>query len=239
MPYLPFSFLVKVVLLAVTVLLLYTLESGRQLLFEDKAHIPLASSFFATSQATLDSHQEGPAAPPPSSAAAASAVAVTGPISQLISLLSSGLPVRASVRGNLGEPSVVTNEKVEDWLADRWQAAANMQGDPIPGQHWLEVDLGGSFALSHFLLDWEKAYAANYTLLAREAEEQEWVRVAAGAQAQEVQRSDTHLVHRVVADSAHARGRYVRLVMHEPATQWGVSLWRLHVYGSAAATTGR
>lgn len=36
-------------------------------------------------------------------------------------LISLGKPVTASVRGNLGPSSVVTNERVEDWLKDRWQ----------------------------------------------------------------------------------------------------------------------
>jgi hypothetical protein len=36
-------------------------------------------------------------------------------------LLSADRPVEADVRGNLGPPSVVTNEKMEDWLTDRWQ----------------------------------------------------------------------------------------------------------------------
>lgn len=39
----------------------------------------------------------------------------------VLKLLSLNKPVRASVHGNLGDPSVITNEKVEDWLADRWQ----------------------------------------------------------------------------------------------------------------------
>ena len=47
----------------------------------------------------------------------------------------------ASVRGNLGPASVVTSSRIDDWLKDRWQAAKNMQGTPISGAHWLEVDL--------------------------------------------------------------------------------------------------
>ena len=42
-------------------------------------------------------------------------------------LLSAGRPAAASVRGNLGEPGVVTNEATADWLHDRWQAAKNMK----------------------------------------------------------------------------------------------------------------
>ena len=37
------------------------------------------------------------------------------------SLLSANKKAIASVRGNLGPPSVVTNESTFDWLSDRWQ----------------------------------------------------------------------------------------------------------------------
>ena len=36
-------------------------------------------------------------------------------------LLSQNRSVRSDVRGNLGHPSVITNERVSDWLKDRWQ----------------------------------------------------------------------------------------------------------------------
>lgn len=40
----------------------------------------------------------------------------------------------------MGEPSVVTNESVANWFTDRWQAG-DSQNYPLPGEHWLEVDL--------------------------------------------------------------------------------------------------
>jgi hypothetical protein len=40
---------------------------------------------------------------------------------KVLRLISLNKPVKASVRGNLGPPEVVTNENVEDWLTDRWQ----------------------------------------------------------------------------------------------------------------------
>ena len=36
-------------------------------------------------------------------------------------LLSLNRSVRADVRGNLGPPSVITQESVSNWLTDRWQ----------------------------------------------------------------------------------------------------------------------
>lgn len=38
-----------------------------------------------------------------------------------LTLVSLNKPVTSDVRGNLGPATVVTNEKVEDWLQDRWQ----------------------------------------------------------------------------------------------------------------------
>ena len=58
-----------------------------------------------------------------------------------LELLSKGRPVTASVHGQLGPPSVITNESIANWLTDRWQAALNMKGEPIPGEHWVEIDL--------------------------------------------------------------------------------------------------
>ena len=45
------------------------------------------------------------------------------------------------------------------WVV-RWQAAKNMKGEPIPGPHWIEVDLGGDECIvSRVLVDWETAHA--------------------------------------------------------------------------------
>lgn len=46
---------------------------------------------------------------------------VTEVVKPTLQLVSLNKPVQADVRGNLGPISVVTNENVEDWLADRWQ----------------------------------------------------------------------------------------------------------------------
>lgn len=39
----------------------------------------------------------------------------------LLSTISSNCSVTSDIFGNLGEPNVVTNGKVDDWLKDRWQ----------------------------------------------------------------------------------------------------------------------
>lgn len=82
-------------------------------------------------------------------------------------LVSLSKPARADVRGNLADAQSVTNESVADWLKDRWQAATNMRGTPIPGPHWIEIDLQKEYpveALSKIVIDWEDAYSDYWTL---------------------------------------------------------------------------
>lgn len=74
-------------------------------------------------------------------------------------MVSANRPVTASAAGNLGPPSVVTSEATSDGLTDRWQAASDMHGTPLPGQHWLEVDLGRTCVAERFVVDWETAFA--------------------------------------------------------------------------------
>jgi hypothetical protein len=42
-----------------------------------------------------------------------------------ITMISLNKPVTSDVRGNLGPPEMVTNERIEDWLKDRWQGNTN------------------------------------------------------------------------------------------------------------------
>ena len=170
----------------------------------------------ATAAATAVAERPAPPRPPPPPASV---------------LLSAGRPVTSDVRGNLGVPSVVTDERVADWLTDRWQAASDMGGTPIPGPHWLEVDLGGPALLERILLDWEAAFATQWTLSARIAPGDAWAALARGTDARETARDARHVVQEA-ALAAGARGRFVRLDIEAPATQWGASLWRLQVWGT-------
>ncbi|KAK3266463.1 hypothetical protein CYMTET_24914 [Cymbomonas tetramitiformis] len=76
--------------------------------------------------------------------------------------LATGCPVTSDVRGNLGPASVVTSAAHGDWLKDRWQGAKDMSGTPIPGEHWLTIDLGRPCAIAQVEVDFEVAYAASY-----------------------------------------------------------------------------
>lgn len=145
-------------------------------------------------------------------------------------LLSAGRPATSSVRGNLGPPSVVTSEVMNDWLADRWQAAADMSGTPLPGEHWVEIDLEHiASKLTRVVLDWEDAYSSEWTLRARLYEDAGWATLAVASDARQLHVTEKHVVQEVTLPASSAR--YVRLIIHKPSTRWGSSLWRFQIWG--------
>ena len=89
-------------------------------------------------------------------------------------LLSEGAAVTTSVRGNLGPASTITDSKNADWLRDRWQAAKDMTGKPIPGPQWVMIDLGRRAQLTRLVLDWETAYGKAYTIEVSEDGKGHW-----------------------------------------------------------------
>ena len=145
-------------------------------------------------------------------------------------LISLHKPVFSDVRGNLGPPKEVTNETITDWLRDRWQAASDMMGTPIPGEHWLVVDLQALFAVTKIVIDWEDAYSENWIVqgskeyLVDRIEAQSWILLGTS---QEIKTVDAglrkHIVHSLNL-SHPAEVRYVRLLIKQPSTVWGVSV---------------
>lgn len=157
-------------------------------------------------------------------------------------LLSAHRPVTSDVQGNLGPPGVVTDEKTADWLKDRWQSARNMMGDPIPGEHFLEVDLQRLCTVTKFLVDWELAWSNRYTIYGHTYSGGAAVKTNSipGLTKLSVFRDarsssmDKHVVHEMVvphASPVSVQYRYVRLVMHGGATKWAPSVWRFQIYG--------
>ena len=43
-------------------------------------------------------------------------------------------------------------------------AASNMGGRPIPGPHWVEVDLGRLCFIEKIIIDWEDGYSDSWSL---------------------------------------------------------------------------
>ncbi len=150
-------------------------------------------------------------------------------------LLSVGRPASADVRGNLADASVLTRAAAPgDWLTDRWQAAADMSGTPLPGEHWVQVDLERAADVDRVVLVFETAFSKRYSIQARLYEDAGWATIGTAERAATTHRSAQQVVHDV-AVARGVRARYVRVVLHEPATQWGVSLWRVECWGHSAA----
>jgi len=154
--------------------------------------------------------------------------------------------VSADTRGNLGPASVVVQDPPgDDWIKDRWQAASDMGGTAIPGQHWLLLNLGRPVRAKTAVLDWEAAYADWYKLEARIDSSAPWRLLYDGKKEPERRTTakvgqspghgvapDTplHVIHTVPLAQDAGRFQELRLTIETPAAGWGVSLWQLDLY---------
>ena len=168
--------------------------------------------------------------------------------------------VTSSVRGNLGPPKVVINEKSDDWLKDRWQAAKNMQGVPIPGRHFIQLAFDKSISkISSITLDFETAFSKSFVISLLSANKQ-----AANNQKlllysyqskhnicninkpidksrkqhikYTLQCSSQKLVEKI--QSLHLSLNTFRIEMGH-STNWGVSLWNIGIQGDSAQIKGK
>ena len=179
-------------------------------------------------------------------------------------LVSANKPVTSDVKGNLAPASVITRDDTvinqhmngmgeagdrnSIWLEERWQAALNMQGQPIPGRHWVEIDLQGdeirSDSIRKVELHWESAFAAQFTLLGRSDDGEKWYKIADQRDVVDTVRKSQHVVMTLgnlpsshpylgklpVQIGKHGQIRYLRLVLTKHGTRWGSSLWRVKVW---------
>ena len=153
-----------------------------------------------------------------------------------VELCAKGCVARCDVRGNLGECGVILN-RGDDWLKDRWQAASDMGGTAIPGSHKVEIDLGRDVRVCSVEIDWETAYAEDYTIAA------DGVRVFDGAapgasrrarmsgKSPGVKGRPLHVVHDITLDECRP-ARALTIHINRGATPWGVSIWHVGVMGT-------
>eukprot|EP01048_Picozoa_sp_COSAG05_P034801 COSAG05_NODE_14752_length_388_cov_0.598616_1_plen_107_part_10 len=76
-----------------------------------------------------------------------------------------------------------------------------MNGTPIPGAHWLIIDLGKKAQLSRVVLDWETAFAKGYDIDVSDLgqpDSPDWKPVYTTRSASAEQASPKHVVHSVV-----------------------------------------
>lgn len=166
--------------------------------------------------------------------------------------------VTADVRGNLGPASVVVQSiPGTDWIHDRWQAASDMHGTNIPGQHWLMIDFGRQITVDKIVIDWEAAYSDDYVVQAsynpimtkqsvdgnddeifvlydsKDADQRRTLlSVEKTGQSPGVKtKAPLHVIHTLYPLNCPHPLRYLRLHILKSAMGWGVSVWQLDVYG--------
>jgi hypothetical protein len=148
--------------------------------------------------------------------------------------LSPTCTIAASVRGNLGPVAVVLSPVIKDWIKDRWQAAKDLSGAPIPGEHWILLDLKRSCHITEVVLDWETALASQYELLGSDGPGKPWSTLYKYAShRREHETSKKHIVHTLTIPPAKP-ARMLKLMMLHAGTEFGMSLWRFDVLGNDA-----
>jgi hypothetical protein len=131
-------------------------------------------------------------------------------------LISQGRPATASSTESAAFPA---SSAVDGNPGTRWSSAFS---DP----QWLQVDLGANATITSVVLDWETAYARNFT-----------VRASANGTSWTTLNTTVNGTGGRQTLTVNGSGRYVRLDTTVRATQWGVSLKEFEVYGSGGATT--
>lgn len=157
--------------------------------------------------------------------------------------------VSADTTGNLGHPQVVIqNPPGGNWLKDRWQAASDMGGTAIPGEHYITLDFNRFVRAYHITLDWEAAYAKDYHVSVRSSPHEEWKCLFDGASPDDHGRRSVtqsgqspgvtytlplHIIHNIdISQFRDIDFRYLQVFIRKPAAGWGVSLWQVEVRGT-------
>jgi hypothetical protein len=136
---------------------------------------------------------------------------------------------------------------VDDWLQHRWQAASDMGGTPVPGAHWLQLDLPRMSAqLSRVFIDYEVALSMDYYVSVWCVASQSWAVVFDTAVASDKRlmhrthttRSKQHIIHDIRLEKKGQAATItcglfdkIRLDIRRPATRFGTSVWRFEAYG--------
>ncbi|MFE7505448.1 discoidin domain-containing protein [Promicromonospora sp. NPDC057488] len=110
------------------------------------------------------------------------------------------------------------NNAVDGDPGTRWSSAA-------ADNQWIRVDLGSVQAIDRVVLDWEGAYASGFRI-ETSADGAAWSTVYSTT-------TGTGGDQNLDVDGS---GRYLRLWVTQRATQWGVSLWELQVFGTGGGT---
>ena len=157
------------------------------------------------------------------------------------------IKVTSSAIGNLSPPSSVLSPSISDWLTDRWQAASDMSGTPIPGPHFLSLSFPSKriTSIKSVTLDFETAHCDDYTVsLLSSSNPERTVEIYSSLKSKTLKRLRSHQhvtdVFDVnwdgVADDIVGSYDTIRIGFLKPATRWGISVWRVVAEGSVEAT---
>ena len=123
-------------------------------------------------------------------------------------------------------------------MKSNMQYQRSCRGEPILGQHWVEIDLQRpqGCSISRGVLDWETAFASAYRLEGLDIEQGRWASLMPmfddlPSSKVVVRKSKQHIVHDLKVEVQTPVSK-VRVLITKPATRWGVSLWRFQVYGT-------
>ncbi|UWE10876.1 discoidin domain-containing protein [Actinacidiphila bryophytorum] len=134
--------------------------------------------------------------------------------------LATGANARASASYQDG--SYTAANAIDGNSATRWSSDHSNDAGA-----WLQVDLGGEYAVSTAVLDWEAAYGKAYRIQVSD-DGSHWT----DAYSTTTGAGGTETV------SVNRQARYVRMQGVTPATQYGYSLYEFEVYGTAAGSGG-
>jgi F5/8 type C domain len=130
-----------------------------------------------------------------------------------------------------------------EWKKDCWGVSC----DNICGSLWVRIDFPQQPVLiTQVILDWETAYATDYKLQIGTTDNWRTIRKSPdpnnitvetlGRRPTDVGDNSKHVVplhyvHNIKVPVSHQPTRSLRLFIRKPATEWGVSLWQIKVYG--------
>jgi len=110
-----------------------------------------------------------------------------------------------------------------------------MQGEPIHGEHWLQIDLQRPHTINKIVIDWEQAYSKDWIIQGKyDLSNEQWLTLCTSQQqAMTTTQNSKHVIHEVIL-AKETIVKLVRLLIKRPSTRWGSSVWRFQVWGSPA-----
>jgi F5/8 type C domain len=122
-----------------------------------------------------------------------------------------------------------------DYSKDRWVVSPQNVGGGV----WVRVDFAQHVLMTKVVLDWSGEYADDYELQVGATDD--WTTIRQSPDKNNIGVETTgklpekdgflHHVHTIKTPMTHQPTRSLRLFIRSPATEWGLSLWQIRVYG--------